>query len=148
VEPNPAGAPTRRAPAPAPLRRHGAHAARFVIAGGLVALVAFATFRAVLALLPRRAGAPAAAQAVTTLVSMTCSYLINRAWTFRSAAARRPEMARFLATQVGYFALSSLMLEAAITGGGLPAVVSWVGTTAVMTVLNFLVQRYWVFRLR
>jgi putative flippase GtrA len=122
--------------------------ARFLGVGTVNTAVAFVVFRGVHSALPRVPGAAAAAQASATVVAMLCSYALNRAWTFRSGASRGPEFARFVASQVAYLALSSALLELAITGLRLPTTPSWVATTGFMTVLNFLGQRFWVFRAR
>jgi putative flippase GtrA len=120
--------------------------ARFLGVGLINTAVAFVVFREVLAALPRVPGAPAAAQGSAWVVSMLCSYLLNRRLTFRSAAARGPEFARFVASQLAYLAVSTTLLEAGISGLHLPATPTWVATIGFMTVLNYLGQRYWVFR--
>lgn len=123
-----------------------AQAVRFLSVGIVNTLVAFVTFHAVLGALHRARGAPAVAQTIATLLAMTCSYLLNRAWTFRSQRSRGPELVRFIASQAALLALTSALLEIAIDGLHFPPVISWLGVTATLTLLNFVGQRYWVFR--
>jgi putative flippase GtrA len=119
---------------------------RFAVVGVANTLVSFAVFRAVLGLLPRVRAAPAVAQICDYAVALVCSFVLNRGWTFRSGGARRPEFARFLASQLLMLTLSSAALQVAIGGLHLPATASWVATTGAVAVVNYLLLQRWVFR--
>ena len=63
---------------------------RFVVVGVANTVVSYLAFRGVFALLGGRAGAPGVAQVAAYAAGIACSFTLNRAWTFRSSAARAP----------------------------------------------------------
>jgi putative flippase GtrA len=121
---------------------------RFIIVGVINTLAAYVAFRSVLAALPTAIGAPAVAQAAAYAAGMACSFVLNRLWTFESRAARGPEAARFVVSQVALFAVSAAAVETAVTGFGVRASAAWVTITGLVAVLNYFAQRDWVFRVR
>lgn len=121
-------------------------AGRFLVVGTTCATIGFVLFRAVLALLPHRVGMAALAQGVSYAISMLCSFLLNRRYTFGSDAAAGPEFARFVASQLTMLALSSAVVEAEVSVLHLPPTLSWVLATGVVAVVNYLTLRRWVFR--
>jgi putative flippase GtrA len=123
---------------------------RFVLTGGLSAVVDFGLLVTLMAL----GLGHTAAKALSFVAGTTTAYLINRRWTFRAEPSRR----RFLAVVVLYavtFALQvglfSLLFEA-LTAAGLSRlavqVVAFVIAQGVATTVNFVVQRAVIFRLR
>ena len=123
---------------------------RFVLTGGLSAVVDFGLLVVLMAL----GLGHTAAKALSFVAGTTTAYLINRRWTFRAEPSRR----RFLAVVVLYaltFALQvglfSLLFEA-LTAAGLSRlavqVVAFVIAQGVATTVNFVVQRAVIFRLR
>ncbi len=127
---------------------------RFVLTGGLSALVDFGLL---VLLMHGFLGVPGlghtAAKAISFVAGTTTAYLINRRWTFRAEPSRR----RFVAVVVLYaltFALQvglfSVLFDA-LTAHGLSRVVvqlvGFVVAQGVATTVNFVVQRGVIFRL-
>nr|WP_294691849.1 GtrA family protein [uncultured Friedmanniella sp.] len=123
---------------------------RFVLTGGLSAVVDFGLLVALMAL----GLGHTAAKALSFVAGTTTAYLINRRWTFRAD----PSRSRFAAVVVLYgltFALQvglfSLLFEA-LTAAGLSRlpvqVAAFVVAQGVATTVNFVVQRTVIFRLR
>ena len=130
-----------------PLR---AQLTRFVIAGGLSAIVDFG----LLVLLMQLGLGHTAAKALSFVAGTTTAYLINRRWTFRAEPSRR----RFLAVvvlyavtfalQVGLFSvLFELLTDAGLTRLAVQ-VAAFVVAQGVATTVNFVVQRTVIFGLR
>lgn len=128
----------------------GPQLVRFVITGGLSAVVDFGLLVTLMAL----GLGHTAAKALSFVAGTTTAYLINRRWTFRAEPSRH----RFAAVVVLYavtFALQvglfSLAFDA-LAGAGLSRlgvqVVAFVIAQGVATSVNFAVQRTLIFRLR
>ena len=123
---------------------------RFVLTGGLSAVVDFGLLVALMA-----AGlGHTPAKALSFVAGTTTAYLINRRWTFRAAPSRR----RFAAVVVLYAVTFALqvglfsVLFSSLTGAGLSKLMvqlgSFVVAQGVATMVNFVVQRTVIFRLR
>ncbi|MEH3137329.1 MAG: GtrA family protein [Mycolicibacterium neoaurum] len=121
-------------------------ATRFVITGGLSAIVDFGLYVLMLQL-----GLHVnVAKTLSFIAGTTTAYLINRRWTFRA----EPSRARFVAVmvlyaltyavQVGINYLFYLQFE----GRPWQVPVAFVIAQGTATVINFLVQRTVIFRLR
>ena len=123
---------------------------RFVLTGGLSAVVDFGLLVALMAL----GLGHTAAKALSFVAGTTTAYLINRRWTFRAEPSRR----RFAAVVVLYAVTFALqvglfsVLFTALTRAGLSElavqVVAFVVAQGVATTVNFVVQRAFIFRLR
>ncbi|HMZ15004.1 MAG TPA: GtrA family protein [Mycobacterium sp.] len=128
---------------------------RFVVTGGLSAVVDFGLYVLLLRLGLRDAvilGIPGVnvAKTISFIAGTTTAYLINRRWTFQAAASK----ARFIAVivlyaltygvQVGINYLFYLKFQG--QPWGVP--VAFVIAQGTATVINFIVQRAWIFRLR
>ena len=123
---------------------------RFVITGGLSAVVDFGLLVILMAL----GLGHTPAKAASFVAGTTTAYLINRRWTFRAAPSTR----RFLAVVVLYaltFALQVGLFSLLFTGltvQGLSRfsvqVIAFVIAQGVATTVNFVVQRLVIFRLR
>jgi putative flippase GtrA len=123
---------------------------RFVLTGGLSAIVDFGLLVILMAL----GLSHTPAKSLSFVAGTTTAYLINRRWTFRASPSTR----RFLAVvalygltfalQVGLF---SVLFEW-LTGQGLRQVavqvIAFVIAQGVATAVNFLVQRSVIFKLR
>lgn len=126
----------------------GAQLLRFVVAGGLSAIVDYGLLLALSAF----GLDPRAAKALSFVAGTTTAYLINRRWTFQAEPSRRRFAAVValyavtFAVQVGLFALlypwalgwSDSMLIANTLG--------FVVAQGVATTVNFVVQRAVIFR--
>lgn len=145
--PQPVELPLSERTSPLALR---AQLVRFVLTGGLSAVVDFGLLVALMAL----GLGHMAAKALSFVAGTSTAYLINRRWTFRAEPSRR----RFAAVVVLYaltFALQvglfSLLFEA-LTGAGLARltvqVAAFVVAQGVATTVNFVVQRAVIFRMR
>jgi putative flippase GtrA len=123
---------------------------RFVITGGLSAVVDFGLLVILMAL----GLGHTPAKAASFVAGTTTAYLINRRWTFRATPSARRFVAVVVlygltfALQVGLFSL----LFVGLTAQGLSRlpvqVIAFVIAQGVATTVNFVVQRSVIFRLR
>lgn len=123
---------------------------RFVLTGGLSAVVDFGLLVALMAAGLGHNGA----KALSFVAGTTTAYLINRRWTFRAAPSRRRFVAVVVlyaltfALQVGLFSLLFTNLTRAGLSTLTVQVVAFVVAQGVATTVNFVVQRTVIFRLR
>jgi putative flippase GtrA len=118
---------------------------RFLVSGAANTALGFAIFRVLLFLYGDTTRAIAAAQATAYAIGIAVSYFLNRRWTFRADGTHRREFPRFLAAHLGALVLSSILLQLGVSLLGLPLMVCFILVTGVTTVVNFVVQRFWVF---
>jgi putative flippase GtrA len=128
----------------------GTQLVRFVLTGGLSAVVDFGLLVTLMAL----GLGHTLAKALSFVAGTTTAYLINRRWTFQAEPSRR----RFLAVVVLYAVTFALqvglfsVLFTSLTDAGLSRlavqVVAFVIAQGVATAVNFVVQRTLIFRLR
>ncbi|MFX4272420.1 GtrA family protein [Propionibacteriaceae bacterium Y1685] len=138
-------------PAGEPHHKLSTQLVRFVITGGLSAVVDFGLLNLLMLVFGWE---HTWAKAVSFIAGTTTAYMINRRWTFRA----EPSTKRFIAIvilyaitfalQVGLFSLLFWMLQ----GTGLPVVVinaiAFVIAQGVATTVNFIVQRTVIFKIR
>jgi len=114
---------------------------RFGVVGASNAAVGFGTFWSALHVM--RA---AFAQAMAYAVGTAWSYYWNRRWTFESSGAVAGEATRFVSLQAGFLLFSSGCMGFFVDRHHLPAGPTWLAVMFVVTVLNFVLSRYWAFR--
>jgi putative flippase GtrA len=123
---------------------------RFVITGGLSAVVDFGLLVILMAL----GLGHTLAKSVSFVAGTTTAYLINRRWTFRAAPSTRRFAAVVVlyaltfALQVGIFSLLFTILTAQGLSRLPVQVIAFVIAQGVATTVNFVVQRSVIFRLR
>ena len=126
----------------------GTQLLRFVVSGGLSAVVDYGLLLGLMAL----GLGPNLAKALSFVAGTTTAYLLNRRWTFRAAPSKRRFAAVVVlygltfAVQVGLFALIYPWVLG-VTGSVLAAQsVGFVVAQGVATTVNFVVQRTLIFR--
>lgn len=117
---------------------------RFVLVGGLSAVVDYGTYQAFVAL----DIGPDVAKAMSFILGTTTAYLLNRRWTF-NAAGSKSSVAKFaLLYTVTFFVnvgMNAWMLRVLGDFHG-HLTVAWVIAQGVATVINFVILRTVVFR--
>ena len=141
---------TSCAPRPRRAGRPGAQLVRFVLIGGLAALVDLGVYQL---LLLGGLWAPAA-KGVSFILGTTTAYLLNRRFTFASSTGGGSRFLGFLllysstfAVNVGVASLVLHLLGAPSVGTpALPALAAWFVAQACATTINFIVMRTVIFR--
>lgn len=114
---------------------------RFLFGGGSAVAVDFVTYQIFLA-----SGIPVgAAKALSFLCGSFVGFLINKLWTFESKAFSRGEVLRYIFLYSCTAVINSFVNR--ITLWLLPVqTVGFLCATGISTILNFLGQKYFVFR--
>ncbi len=117
---------------------------RFVLVGGLSAIVDYGTYQALLAL-----GVWVhLAKAISFILGTTCAYLLNRRWTFNADGDTASVVKFALLYSVTFFVnigVNALMLTLLPDFTGEKSV-AWVIAQGTATVINFVMLRLVVFR--
>ena len=123
---------------------------RFVITGGLSAVVDFGLLVILMAL----GLGHTPAKAISFIAGTTTAYLINRRWTFRASPSTRRFLAVVIlyavtfALQVGLFSVLFTMLTAQGLSRFPVQIIAFVIAQGVATTVNFIVQRSLIFKLQ
>jgi putative flippase GtrA len=118
---------------------------RFVLVGGLSAIVDYGTYQLFLSL-----GVWVhVAKAMSFVLGTTTAYLLNRRWTFNNAAGGGGSVAKFAVLYTVTFfvniGVNALMLQV-LGDFRWHVTVAWIIAQAVATVINFVMLRTVVFR--
>jgi putative flippase GtrA len=117
---------------------------RFVLVGGLAALVDYGSYQALLAM----GTWVHLAKAISFVLGTTTAYMLNRRWTFNSAGGTAPAMRFVLLYSVTFFVnigVNAFMLYLLADFSG-EKTVAWVIAQGTATVINFVMLRLVVFR--
>jgi putative flippase GtrA len=114
---------------------------RFGVVGVSNTALGFAVFWSAHHLMPA-----AGAQCLSYAIGMIWSYYWNRRWTFQSQGRVASEAGRFFTSQIAFMLLSSTLLGLFVDRLHLPSGPTWLGVMVLITVLNFLVSRFWSFK--
>lgn len=123
--------------------RTGSQVGRFVVSG----LLATASDALAYTLLQRAGLTPDPAKAGSFVVGTAVAFLLARFWTFAGAERRAGQGIAFAALYLTAFAVNVSANHLGLWAG-LPGVVAFVAATGCSTVLNFLGQKFVVFRER
>jgi putative flippase GtrA len=118
---------------------------RFLLVGLSNALISFIVYLAILELLPHAVGMTSLAQAMAYGAGTCWSYAWNRIWVFGSRDRVIEEGSRFLAVQVSLMLISIAAIGVAVDGLGADPIRVWITVMVVITILNFLLLRWWAF---
>lgn len=118
---------------------------RFLVVGSLNTVLSYSVFRTFLWALSHRPAAAGIAQAAGYTAGMVVGYVVHRAWTFRSDTAHGRSLPRFVAVQTGALVTSSALVQWGVARAGLAPTPCWAAVTATVAVIDFLMQRHWVF---
>lgn len=129
------------------LRLFSSSFVRFGLVGVSNTGLGYAFFQLALHVLPAKA-LPATSGWIAGYTVGTCwSFFWNRRWTFRSTAAPVAGQAvRFVTLQAVLGLLSAAAIGVSVDHFRLPATLTWLCVTVVITVVNFLLSRHWAFR--
>jgi putative flippase GtrA len=117
---------------------------RFVLVGGLSALVDYGSYQGLVAL----GTWVHLAKALSFLLGTTTAYLLNRRWTFNASGGAAPVTKFVLLYTVTFFVnigVNALMLHL-LGDFRWHLTVAWVIAQATATVINFVMLRIYVFR--
>ncbi|WP_417463132.1 GtrA family protein [Kordiimonas sp.] len=124
-------------------------AVRFLLVGCSNAALSYVVLVLVFPLLKTLPMGGAISQAISYSTGIAWSFALNRRFTFAVSQEARaaPQMARFIATQLSLLLVSSGLIEFSLQQGW-SLTPSWLVVMALVTVANFLLSKYWVFRSR
>jgi putative flippase GtrA len=118
---------------------------RFCLVGASNTALTYLIFTTLTRLMGPWAGRAAVAQAVGYPAGVLWSYWLNSRWTFRAVDHARKRFTRFVGVQAVLMAASAALIGLLVDRLGLPATPAWFGVTVVITAINFVVTRVWVF---
>ena len=116
---------------------------RYGVAGVVASAIYFVS---VMLLVERGAMAPVPAAVVATLIVIVTSYVINRAFVFRTTRSHTSAFTRFVAASGMSIALNAGLMHLATGILAWPYLAGAVLTTAIVPPVNFVVNYLWTFK--
>jgi putative flippase GtrA len=118
------------------------HAAKYGVVGVLNVAIDFGLY----ALLVSFGVWYVAAKALSLAVATANGYTLNRRWTFRAGRHRNATLSKYIAVQVGCYAINIALLAVLVEGFGMGAISGQAIAIPFVAGLSFLAQRLWTFR--
>lgn len=118
---------------------------RFLCVGFSNFLVSFGAFQLLLRLHWRFPFSVSAYQLLSYGAGVVWSFLWNRRFTFRTREPVLGQGIRFASLQVSLAVLSAVAMGLAVEVLGFPATGSWIAIMGLITLVNFVVSKHWVF---
>ncbi len=119
---------------------------RFIIVGISNIAIGYAVFAVALHLLGDFVLRGTVAQIIAYCVGTVWSYYWNRRWTFRSDADVGGEASRFIILQIGCAVISTGGVGVTVDALHLHPTLSWLGVVGVVSVINYVLSKRWVFK--
>lgn len=139
--------PTRRRLAWSALREfNDARFLRFLCVGFSNFLVSFGAFQLLLRLPWRFSFSVSLYQFLSYAAGIAWSFLWNRRFTFRTQGFVLRQGTRFVALQVSLACFSAAAMGLAVDVWGFPPTASWIAVMGLVTLVNFIISKHWVFR--
>lgn len=123
-----------------------ARVGRFIAVGVSNTLISFVTFTFMTATLPQMPARVGLSQTVAYLAGIIWSYYANGGWVFGQRGDETNRMSKFFFSQMTLLVLSVVFIDFLTRGPGFSPTVAWLVVMSVLTVVNFIVLRAWVFR--
>ena len=124
------------------LRPLAGQVARYGVAGVVATAVYFAS---VMLLVEPGGLAPVSAAVVATMIVIVTSYVINRAFVFRTSRSHASAFARFVVASLLSIAVNAGLMHLATRVLAWPYLAGAVLTTVVVPPLNFVINYVWAF---
>ena len=116
---------------------------RFLVGGGSAVMTDFLSYRLLMTV-----GLPIApSKAISYVLGAAVGFLINKLWTFRSRAFSIPEIIRYIVLYAVSALVNTLINQQVLRLFGI-TLLAFLAATGVSSVLNFLGQKFFVFRKR
>ncbi len=119
---------------------------RFIGVGLTNMLISLTMFQIALRSLPSFSWQGGAAQTISYSAGIVWSFFWNRKWTFQSSNNLTTEAASFIISQLGMLLISTLLITLTVDIFKWQPTLSWVLVMGIITILNFLVIKKWVFK--
>ena len=119
--------------------------ARFITVGITNTALSYAVFVLALALLGSYSYRAGVAQMASYGLGSVWSFYWNRGWTFGSEGRVPRQALRFTLVQGLLLVASSALMSVTVDMWSWPSAPTWITVMAFITVLNYLLLKYWVF---
>ena len=120
-------------------------AGKFVVVGLSNAVISYLVFMVFLGMLGRNATGAFLAQALGYGAGIFWSFHWNRKWTFAVDDASLRRFSRFIVSQGLLLAFSAVAMGVTVGYLDFPPTVAWLAVMTVVTIVNFILNRVWVF---